>query len=147
MRDEGGLGGSERLGARPQGLKAGAISYVSNVVIGTASVAPTYSLGAWARYRGFFRRRLEVAPADALERPPRAEATRRICHHPRPPPGSPEGHVVRKRASSGSPGTRTLISRINVPHRLSPAARLVGRCGLDHLFTLAYALGRAAYGL
>jgi hypothetical protein len=29
---------------------------------------------AWARYRGFFRRRIEVAPPDALERPPATEA-------------------------------------------------------------------------
>jgi hypothetical protein len=31
-------------------------------------------LWAWARYRGFFRRRIEVAPPDALERPPATEA-------------------------------------------------------------------------
>ena len=30
-------------------------------------------LWAWARYRGFFRRRIEVARADALERPPASE--------------------------------------------------------------------------
>ena len=47
----------------------------------------------------------------------------------------------------GSPGARTQISRINLPHRLSPAARVAGRCGLDHLFALGSTLGRAAYGL
>jgi hypothetical protein len=31
-------------------------------------------LWAWAGYRGFFRRRLEVAPATALEVPPPLEA-------------------------------------------------------------------------
>ena len=38
----------EPLGSEPggKGLKTGAISYISNVVIGTASVAPAYSLAA-----------------------------------------------------------------------------------------------------
>jgi hypothetical protein len=31
-------------------------------------------LWAWVRYRGFFRRRIEVAPPDALERPPATDA-------------------------------------------------------------------------
>jgi hypothetical protein len=122
---------SEPQGSAPgeKGLKSGAISFVSNVVIGTASVAPAYSLAAalgfivavpgvglsapavllvsfipmfciafaynyskpilgvqvpivmgiggillggllmlwaWAPYRGFFRRRPEVASRDAL---------------------------------------------------------------------------------
>ena len=39
---------SEPQGSAPgeKGLKSGAISFVSNVVIGTASVAPAYSLAA-----------------------------------------------------------------------------------------------------
>jgi amino acid transporter len=43
-----GAPGEEPTGSEPgaKGLKSGAISYISNVVIGTASVAPAYSLAA-----------------------------------------------------------------------------------------------------
>ena len=62
-----------------------------------------------------------------------------------PASGSPSTAASCSR-SSGSPGTRTRNLRINLPHRLSPAARC-GACGLDHLFALDSTLGRAAYGL
>ncbi|HEY6778373.1 MAG TPA: hypothetical protein VI122_17840 [Thermoleophilaceae bacterium] len=44
-----------------------------------------WALGAWARYRGFFRRRIEVAQPDALERPPATIAPEL------PPPTAPTG--------------------------------------------------------
>ena len=50
-------------------------------------------------------------------------------------------------ASTWAARDRTRISRINIPHRLSPAATARSRCGLDHLFALDSTLGRAAYGL
>lgn len=42
--------------------------------IGGLLLGGVLMLWAWTRYRGFFRRRVELAPPDALERPPATDA-------------------------------------------------------------------------
>jgi len=59
---------AERAADETQGLKAGALGFVSNVVIGVASTAPGYSLAASLGLvvAAVFRRKPEVADPAVL---------------------------------------------------------------------------------